>query len=98
MYNPYSKGRWYRFFVESDGNEYTLTTSDIEDTTIASTYLKLPKGYHILDRIYDINFTGAASITDVIKSYASGEESVPLPQASGFDYGYIYVFAHLKSE
>lgn len=96
MYNPYSKGRWYRFFIESDGTDATLTTSDIIETIIAGNYLKLPVGYHIIDRIYDFNFTGATSITDVIKSYSSGEESVPLPTASGYDYGYVYVFAHKK--
>lgn len=96
MYKPYSVGRWYRFFIESDGINYTLTNSDIEDAAIVNNALVLPEGYRVMDVVTDINSivnaAGNASqgnkiITD------DGKQGYLLPDVTTFDYSFIYVFA-----
>lgn len=61
------RGRWYHMFIESDGIDYTITTSDIPDVAVDdNTYVKLPEGYHIAEYIYDINSI-EHSATSVLK-------------------------------
>lgn len=96
MYNPLSKGRWYRFFIESTGTAYNLTTSDIEGAVIENNAIVLPEGYRVMCSITDINSIpnessnksqGDKIITSV------GKQGYSLPDASTFDYCFIYLFA-----
>lgn len=95
MYKPFSKGRWYRFVIESNGTELTLTSSDIKDAAIVNNALVLPEGYKVMDVVTDINsIANAASdasqgnkiITD------DGKQGYLLPDVTTFDHSFIYVF------
>lgn len=93
---PWQKrGRWYRFFIESDGTDFKITSGDLE-STIASGYLKLPKKIHALDYIIDINNTAASNRTfaKTFKTFTAGEMGVLLPDVRDFDYMYVYVFGY----
>ena len=98
MYNPYNKGRWYRFFIESDGSDITITEADL--TVQHSTqYMQLPENFHVLDTVYDINTVSggtAANMSFVLRTYADGRQGVILPAKDNFDYGYIYVFGYFN--
>lgn len=96
-YNPYAKGRWYRFFVESDGSVKTLTESDIKGAVLENNLIKLPVGNRILDVIFDINCIPSATgsmISNEVNLTAEGKQSITLPDASVFDYAYIYAFVN----
>ena len=96
MYNPFSKGRWYRFFIESTGTAYNLTTSDIAGAVIENGAIVLPEGYRIMYSVTDIN-----SILNESSNKSQGEKIITnggkqgylLPDASTFDYGFIYLFS-----
>lgn len=96
MYNPYAKGRWYKFFIESDGNDYTMTTSDIEEAFIAYNYLRFPIGFRVLDHIVDCNTHAApTSLLAVnVSALTDGRQGVALPAKENFDYLTMYVFGH----
>lgn len=95
MYNPFSKGRWYRFFIKSTGTAFNLTTSDIEGAAIENNSLLLPVGYRVIDVVTDIN--SIASASDEVYGYkvitGDGRQGYFLPNTELFDYGFIYVFA-----
>lgn len=96
MYKPYSVGRWHRFFIESSGSAITLTNSDIEGAAIENNALVLPTGYRVMDIVTDIN-----SITNELSNSSQGGKIITsdgrqgylLPDASTFDYSFIYIFA-----
>lgn len=94
MYNPYSVGRWYRFFIKSTGTACNLTTSDIEGATIENNMLVLPVGYRVIDVVTDIN--SIASPSDDTAGYkvitGDGKQGYFLPNTETFDYCFIYVF------
>lgn len=96
-YFPFmSKGKWYRFFIESDGVNYSLTESTLENTDITSNYLKLPVGYHIIDSKIDVHFTSteANNTSLILRSYVDGSQGIALPAKAHFDHMYAYVFAY----
>lgn len=96
-YNPYSKGRWYRFFVESNGSVRTITDSDIKDAVLEGNLIKLPLGYRILNVVSDVNCIPSATdsfISNEVSLTTEGKQAITLPDASVFDYAYIYVFAN----
>lgn len=95
-YNPYAKGRWYRFFIESDGESIKITEMDLE-VQHSSSYLQMPEGFHIVDTKHDIHTVSggnAANMSHVLRVYADGRQGVILPNKDNFDYGYIYVFGY----
>lgn len=96
MYNPYSVGRWYRFFVESSDSKIVITKSDIEGAVIENNALVLPDGYRVLDVVTDINSIASDS-GDTTHGYkiitGDGRQGYFLPYTESFDYGFIYVFA-----
>ena len=95
MYNPLSKGRWYRFFIKSTGTAYNLTTSDIEGAVIENGTIVLPVGYRVMCSVTDINsiLDGASDTTHGYKVITSdGRQGYFLPSAESFDYGFIYLF------
>lgn len=98
MYNPYVKGRWYRIFIESDGTDKKIIESDIE-VTFSGNNIKMPEGFHVIDRTYDINCVehdAATSIAMDVMSYADGTQGIVGPAAKVFDWAYIYVFGYFK--
>lgn len=97
-YDPYSNGRWYRVFIESNGTAYNITETDL-DVTVAGTILKMPENFHVMDVKYDMNTisTGSAqSQTLQIYSASDGHQGINLPKVASFDYGYIYIFGHFN--
>lgn len=96
MYNPYSKGRWYRIFMESDGSVQKITKSDIE-ASLSGNNIKMPKGFHIVDAKYDINcIEHDAAVNMIIDrvGYADGAQGIAGPVPKAFDYAYIYVYGY----
>lgn len=97
MYTPYDKGRWYRFFIESDGAAHTLVESDIDDVEISANYLMLPNGFHIVDFHTDINSPDGgtmAQLPDAKRRLANGQQGVLIPTAANYDWCYIWVFGY----
>ncbi|MBQ0139411.1 MAG: hypothetical protein KBT36_08950 [Kurthia sp.] len=97
-YNPYNKGRWYRIFIESDGNDITITESDL-NCEISAGYMKMPKGFHIIDEMMDIHSIEggtAANIGFINRIYADGIQATDLPPVKNFDYAYVYVFGYIE--
>ena len=95
MYNPFSKGRWYRFFIKSTGTAYNLTTSDIEGAVIENNALVLPAGYRVMCSVTDIN-SAVNEPSDTTHGYkvitGDGRQGYFLPNTESFDYGFIYLF------
>ena len=91
------KGRWFKFFVESDGTDYTLTSSEITGATIDGSYLKLPADYHAIEYVVDLNVDASAAATfeKGIRMYADGKQAVVLPAKTSIDYCTVYVFANV---
>lgn len=100
MYKPYSVGRWHRFFIESDGVTITLTNSDISDAVIENNAILLPVGYRVMDVVTDINSiensVGDTSQGNKIIT-SDGRQGYTLPDASTFDYSFIYLFTRRNS-
>lgn len=103
-YNPYSKGRWYRFFIESNGGNATITESDIDGTSISKlninnvdcNTLVLPLGYKVLDVVIDIHTIGGMSKFAERVSTIEGNQGIVIPDNMVFDFAYIYVFCELN--
>lgn len=89
-------GRWYHFFIESDGEGYNLTTADISDAEIKTSYIFLPLGYHIVDMKYDVHSIASASsnITMMLRFDGDGRQGITLPPKAQFDYADFWIFAH----
>ena len=96
MYNPLSKGRWYRFFIESTGTNCNLTNSDIKGAVIENNAIVLPVGYRVMCSVTYINSiqneSSNKSQGDKIIT-SDGRQGYSLPDASTFDYGFIYLFS-----
>lgn len=92
-------GRWYHFLVESDGVDYTLTTSDVTGATIDATNktIKMPKDYKIRDVVYDINNDTTSDVwfQKRLRLYATDEQiGIEIPSVTHFDYCDVWVFAY----
>lgn len=103
MFNPkicplMNNGRYYTFFIESDGTAFTLTESEITGASISSQVLVLPDGYQIVDVKTDVHSEGESSAQSsnigCTTILASGKQGVALPKVTSFDYMYVSVFAH----
>lgn len=91
-----ARGRWYKFFIESDGIDYKITQSDLEGTDIVTTYLRLPSGYHVLQVIGDVHSIedGSASNAFVPRFFQNDRQGCMLPAKNTFDAMTVYVFAY----
>lgn len=93
------EGRYYKIFIESDGSDINITTSDIEDAEIETSYIQFPSDFRVLDALFDIHSTEAdASTTRLrdIKLYTDGTQGINIPPAGNFDYCTIYVLGYLE--
>ena len=97
---PYKlKGRWYKFFVESNGENLTLTTSDLKGVVISSRTLKFPEKFRVLHAMFDFNTEGgtatsALNLDLIIKRYGNGQQGVNIGEPTAYDYGTIYVYGY----
>lgn len=97
MYNPYNRGRWYRVNIKSDGSALTLD-GDI-DCAVSGTYIKFPKGLHIVDCKYDLKsvpHSGNAVIAIDVMSYPDGCQGIARPLPAAMSEGYVYVFGYFE--
>ena len=106
MYNPFSKGRWYRFRIESDGTNITITESDISGATVNydkvhvtdNGKLILPIGYRVLSEIADVNSISSVESVNAqltaIGSNSEGNQFIILPPPTLFRNMELYVFAN----
>lgn len=96
MYNPYSKGRWYRIFMESDGTKQTIVEDDL-GCIMHGNNIGTPEGFHIIDTKYDINCVehdASVSMAIDLIGYADGTEGIAGPVPKAFDWAYIYIFGY----
>lgn len=94
----YNRGRWYRVFVESDGNNYTLHKNQIAEE-FSSNHLKLIKGFHVVTYGHDYTFTStdnAMTIDDGLYIYADGTTALNVAKANVFSSAYLYVFGYFE--
>ena len=91
MEKPFTRGRWYRFFVESDGTAVTLTGKDDIDASIIDNNLVLPKDFTLAACFNELHTIEAeeANVCRIIYD-TDGLTKVKLP-AKNFDNGYIYI-------
>lgn len=93
-------GRWYKIFVESDGSEFKITTSDIEDAHMSATTLIMPPHFHIMSFMVDANTEGgsdaASTLNLVLKKYANGDQGINIGSYSGYDWANIYVYGYIS--
>lgn len=91
MEKPFTRGRWYRFFVESDGTAVTLTEKDDIDASIIDNNLVLPKDFTLAACFNELHTIEAneANVCRILYD-TDGLTKVELP-AKNFDHGYIYI-------
>lgn len=92
----YDRGRWYRIFIESDGNNYNIHSNPIANE-ISGNHLKLKKDFHVVTLDIDYTFTtnsGASLVETGLYLYADGTVSVNLEETSKFSSAFIYVFGY----
>lgn len=93
----FNQGRWYEFFVESDGSSYTMTTSDLEGATISGSYVKMPTGFHVVDSLIDCNnfeVSSQTSVTCVLRQFTDGCQGAVLPSKNNMDWCRLFVFGY----
>lgn len=94
----YSKGRWYKIFVESNGTDYVLHDNQIA-TEFSSNHLKLKEKFHVVNYCHDYTFTStenAISIDDGLYLYADGTVALNVAKANTFSSTYLYVFGYFE--
>lgn len=94
---PYQwRGRWYRAFVESDGNSYTLTNTDLTGTDVNGNYLEAPEHFHVVDVKYDINSVsgGTSNTIGGTRIFTTGKQGAALPGKDCFDFCTVYIFGY----
>lgn len=94
----YSKGRWYRIFVESDGTNYVLHENPIA-LEFSANHLKLKKGFHVVNYGHDYAFItteNTVSIDDGLYLYADGNVALNVAKANTFSSAYLYVFGYFE--
>lgn len=91
MEKPFTKGRWYRFFVESDGTTVTLNEKNNLDASIENNKLILPKDFTVAACFTELHTIEAeeANVCRIVYD-TDGLTKVELP-AKNFDHGYIYI-------
>lgn len=96
---PYQwRGRWYRAFVESDGNAYTLMKTDLTDTVVNGNYLEAPENFHVVDVKYDVHSVsnGTSNTVGGLRIFTTGKQGAPLPGKDSFDYCTVYIFGYFE--
>lgn len=95
---PYNiKGRTYKIFLESDGSEPKITTSDIPEAAIDGDYIKLPADFITIDTKYEIHAVSGGNtqtLNVATKLYSDGTEGIGIPKPYRFDCANIYIFGH----
>jgi len=101
QYNPLSYGKWYKFFIESNGSAYTLTTKDISTAAITVTgELKLPADFIVCDVSVQPHYVSGGQGTVVpvgnvtVPDQTTGATLIPLPVVDDFDYLTVFVFGY----
>lgn len=91
MEKPFTKGRWYNFFVESDGTTVTLSKKDNIDASIKNNKLILPKDFTVAACFNELHCIEAkeANVCRIVYD-TDGLTKVELP-AKNFDHGYVYI-------
>lgn len=102
MENHFTKWRWYKIFVESDGTTVTLSEKkDNFDASIVNNKLILPKDFKVTDYFNELHCIEAAEARKGYRSIqytfsknsindTDGLTKVELP-TKNFDHGYIYI-------
>lgn len=98
---PFTHGDWYKFFVESTGDKYKLTTKDLEGVTIKGNFLAFPLDFHIVDVLIDVNPVPLSSNDPIdfnhsIRVVSTGHLAVPLPDKDCFDWADIFIFGYFN--
>jgi hypothetical protein len=91
MKKPFTKGRWYRFFVESDGTKVTLSEKDNINASIENNKLILPKDFTVAACFNELHTIEAeeSNVCRIVYD-TDGLTKVELP-TKNFDHGYIYI-------
>lgn len=91
MEKPFTRGRWYRFFVESDGTTVTLSEKDNIDASVENNKLILPKDFTVAACFNELHVIEAseANVCRIVYD-TDGLTKVELP-TKNFDHGYIYI-------
>lgn len=96
---PYEQnGDWYHLFIESDGNAYKITTTDIDGATISSSVLYTPLDFHIIDAKFDYDTIAATatSLNLAFKSDANGKQGIGLLNKANFTSVDVWIFGYFK--
>lgn len=91
-----AKGRWYHFFVESNGSAISITAKDDITATMNGAVLQLPKDFHAISWTvdHDNDTSSAADYSNKKKLYADGSTGIYLPTAAQFTAAEVFVFGY----
>ena len=102
QYDPYEIGRWYKIFVESDGTDITVTSTDITGVTVNTDALVMPTADWIIGDVkaFAIGESGASASADTsygtLTISTTGIQQIKLPSADAFTDITYYVFAYVN--
>lgn len=98
--NPaFTRGRWYKVFVESDGTELKITTSDIDGVTVQGRAVGFPIGFHIIDVVCDYENLDTVANIDLTPYIRSANDKFNIWVAENFaryDAVNLYVFGYFE--
>lgn len=97
----FDRGRWYSFFIESDGSNtnITLADKDMTSATISGNHIHLPLNFISVDYQMIIDNTpisAAAGVKKELYKYANGTHGVTIPEAANFIDLKVYVFGYFE--
>lgn len=99
-YFPYMlKCKCYRVFLESDGEDTKVTTTDLKGVEATTTTLKMPQGFKVVDYICDFHVVQPSSGQTEqfrITVNSSGLETIATLHSNAFDYGYVYIYGYFE--
>lgn len=96
---PYQEqGRWYKVFLEKDGDKIKYTSGDIgSQSSLIGNVFCLSHPFHTLDVHYDIHLEELSSdvwFEERKRLYGNGMTGIELPSIAHWDYLTLYIFGY----
>lgn len=96
---PYQEqGRWYKVFLEKDGDNIKYTSGDIgSQSSILNNNFCVSHPFHVLDVHYDIHLEELSSdvwFEERKRLYGNGIMGIELPAIAHWDYMTLYIFGY----
>lgn len=90
------KGRWYKVFIESNGTDFSITTSDIENASITSKGLTLPSNVRVHSVAFGDHDAHAGNMSTTVSFSSSGKPQIGLPTVTATTYIEVWAFCTIE--